>query len=89
MEFELRRYLFPTEGIAWTRGLGQPAGVYLMGDRVHVAAYGSPAEADLVARGAVHMAALRFDAETGERWHPRRAVVRVPAAQLVGAMGGG
>ncbi|CAN5792449.1 hypothetical protein BH23GEM6_BH23GEM6_01700 [soil metagenome] len=78
MKYETAEYELPVEGVAWTRGAGHPAAVYLLAGRCHFVAGGSPAEEVLVVRGALHMANVRFDQEQLERGHRQREVRLVP-----------
>lgn len=62
MRRKTARYELPIPGHAWTRGAGHPAGIFHLEGRCHFAALSSPAEADLVSRGAFRFATVRFDA---------------------------
>jgi len=74
MKYEKAEYEIPIDGVAWTRGAGHPAGVYLLAGRCYFVAVGSPAEDVLVDRGALHMATVRFDQDELERSHRRREI---------------
>jgi hypothetical protein len=81
MKYEQPDYELPIAGVAWTRGAGHPAGVYLLRGRCYFVALDSPAERVLVEGGALHMASVRFDPEPLERPHANRSVTLVePAA---------
>lgn len=74
-------YEHPVHDLRWTTGLGRPAGVYWLQGRSLIAAHESPAEAWLVAQGAVLVATLRFDADPLETRHDGRALdPAMPAA---------
>lgn len=77
---------FPIEGIAWSTGLGQPAGIYWLAGRCAIVGHGSPAEARLLGAGAVLIATLRFGPPSYETSHRGRTIQRVrPTAVLRGA----
>lgn len=59
-------YEFPIPGPAWTRGTGMVAGVFLLEGRCHVVAQESPAERDLLERGALQVAILHFGSDPRE-----------------------
>jgi hypothetical protein len=80
---EKAEYELPVEGVAWTRGAGHPAGIYLLDGRCHFVAIGSPAEALLSERGAVHVANVAFDQPSLERTHLYRRVRPIPSGELV------
>jgi hypothetical protein len=84
MKFQRPKYEFPVEGIRRTAGVGQPAGLFLLDGDLHVVARWSAAEADLLERGAIHFANLRFDHEAvGESraWPPVRPLGAASAAR--------
>lgn len=68
------------DDINWTAGVGRPAGVYWLDGRTVIAAHQSPAEENLVGRGAVLVATLRFDADPRERVHRHGTVERMRPA---------
>jgi len=79
------KYEYPIYGINWTGGVGRPAGMYWLDGDIVIATHGSPAEADLIARGGILAATLRFDASPHERSHRGRTVEAVrPEMFLVG-----
>ncbi len=80
MKYEKPEYELPIPGVAWTRGAGHPAGVFLLDGRCYFVALDSPAERVLVEGGALHMANVRFDPEPLERSHPKRSVRLVEPA---------
>jgi hypothetical protein len=81
MSYEKPEYELPIAGVAWTRGAGHPAGVYLLRGRCYFVALDSPAERVLVEKGALHMASVRFDPDPLEKPHANRSVRLVePAA---------
>ena len=53
--------------IRWRRNTLPHAGIWLVDGRYEVAAYGSPAEASLLERGALLVAGVAFDRHHGER----------------------
>lgn len=67
-------YEFPIPGPAWTRGTGMVAGVFLLEGRCHVAAEESPAERDLLERGALRVAILHFGSDPREGSRPGQSV---------------
>ncbi len=81
-------YEIPIDGVAWTRGSGHPAGMFLLEGRCHLVALGSPAEELLVERGAIHFASVTFGPPAAT---PLRAVrlVRASEAARWGQMTGG
>lgn len=83
MEYRKPSYEYPIEGVAWTRGSGHPAGVYLYAGRFHFAALGSPAQEELTARGALYVATVRFDEEELERGYRERPLRRLGAGEAV------
>ena len=78
-------YEYPHLDVAWTRGGDPAAGIFLLAGRCHIAAYDSPAARALVDGGALHIAGVRFDAESRERSHRGRSVRRVTAATWLDA----
>lgn len=85
--YEPPDYEYPVEGVAWTAGVGRPAGIYWLDDRCIIAGHGSPAESWLLERRALLIATLRFEAEPYERHHPGRAVRAAPALEVLAALG--
>jgi hypothetical protein len=81
-------YELPIEGVAWTRGSGHPAGIYLHQGRVHFAALGSPAAEALDERGALHVANVRFDAPAPVLPSSTR-IVRLDARSVLARFAGG
>lgn len=71
---EKPKYEYPIYGVNWTGGIGRPAGMYWLDGDIVIAAHGSPAEADLIARGGILAATLRFDSSPLERTHRGRTV---------------
>jgi hypothetical protein len=62
----------PIAGSAWSTRVELGAGIYFLDGRTHVAGHHSPAERELVERGALLIASLRFDRE--RHGHGRRPV---------------
>jgi hypothetical protein len=92
MKPDKAEYELPIAGVAWTRGSGHPAGVYLLDGRCYFVALDSPAERVLVEGGALHMANVRFDPEPLERSYssrPVRLVDPASAARWLGSDSGG
>lgn len=77
------KYEHPVDDINWTAGVGRPAGIYWLAGRSVIAGHGTAAEQNLLDRGAVLIATLRFDADPLERSHAGRIVERVHPGVLV------
>lgn len=73
------QYEFPVAGVAWTKGAGTPAGVFFLDGRCHLVAESSPAQDELLAQGALHIATVRFDGPVVETTFPGRPVRNLPA----------
>jgi hypothetical protein len=85
---EKPEYELPIDGVAWTRGSGHPAGMFLLGGRCHLVALGSPAEELLVERGAIHFASVTFEPPPMATSEPRPLrLVRAVEAARWGARG--
>jgi hypothetical protein len=76
MRFEPQEHLDPQQERRREPGLGAPAGVFLLDGAYHVAGFASAAADRLHARGALLIAALRFDG-------PARDSSRAAAAPLL------
>lgn len=81
-KYEKAQYEHPIYGINWTAGIGRPTGIYWLDGASLFAVHGSLAEDELVARGAILMATLRFDGDPLEQSHRGRTVDTVPAHML-------
>lgn len=88
LKSEKPEYEIPVEGVAWTRGAGHPAGVFLLDGRCYFVARGSPAEEVLADRGALHVANVKFDAEPLERSHTGREVRSLSAGEAARLLAG-
>lgn len=80
-EYDGPGYEHLVHDLKWTTGLGEPAGVYWLDGRSLIAAHESPAEAWLVANGAILVATLRFDADPLETRQDGRVVDRLTPAE--------
>lgn len=90
MKLEQPEYEFPIEDRQHARRAGQPAGIYLLDGRYHIAAHWTAQERALVARGALYVATLLFDAcpyDTGRDARPLR-LAPFPAPPYTRAHGG-
>ncbi len=87
MELEDPRYQYPIESINHTDGAGRPAGIYLLGGIVRLAARWSAAERALQEAGAIYVATLMFERSPYERTRPGARVERVPAGALFASAG--
>ena len=81
MKSDSTRHEDQVVSFAWTGGCGGGAGVFLLEGRCHVAAHRSHAERQLVERGALLVATLRFDRDPAEGSHPERAVRTLPSRE--------
>jgi hypothetical protein len=84
MTFQRPKYELPVEGIRRTSGVGHPAGLFLLDGDLHVVARWSEAERDLLERGAIHFADLRFDhgaVAESRAWPPVRPIEVAQAAR--------
>ncbi len=87
MKSDQPQYEFPVLDIAWSQGIGQPAGVFLLDGHCHVASYTSPAAHHLLKAGALLVATLRFDAGQ-EAFHPERWIRPLAPHEAVRQFGG-
>lgn len=85
-EYEAPKYEHPVDDINWTKGVGQPAGVYWLRDRTVIAAHDSAAEARLISAGATLVATLRFDPDPVDTVQRGRTVERLEPARAVRAL---
>lgn len=79
-------YELPIPGPAWTRGAGHPAAVYYLAGSCHFVAASSPGEDELVGRGGIRIATVRFDRDTPRHLPPGpvRALPHAEAARRFG-----
>lgn len=75
--------------IAWRPGGLPRAGVYLLDGRTHVVAQRSPAERDLLERGAFPVAVLSFDGSPAERPIPDGDIRAIGVREAVERFGHG
>ncbi|MEX1182792.1 MAG: hypothetical protein WEF86_06120 [Gemmatimonadota bacterium] len=81
-DYDALEYEHPVDDINRTAGVGRPAGVYWLDGGSIIAGHDTPAEARLVAAGAVLVATLRFDPDPAERMQRGRAVRRLTHLQV-------
>jgi hypothetical protein len=74
MDSPVPKYVFPYHIPAFATGAPPVAGVYYLDGRCHVAGELSPQEADLLERGAIRIATVRFDGGGGEVVAPDRVL---------------
>lgn len=84
MDQDSPRHYLPARDIDWTGGAGQPAGIYWLDGRCRMAAHGTPAEANLLAAGAIHIATLRFEPDFLEGRRPGYAAGLVAFRRSIG-----
>jgi hypothetical protein len=70
------------DDINWTAGVGRPAGIFWLDGGCVMATHDTAAEERLLARGAVLVATLRYDADPLETVHRRGSVERVAAHRM-------
>jgi hypothetical protein len=74
MDSPVPKYVFPYQIPAFATGAPPAAGVYYLDGRCHVAGETSHEEADLLERGALRIATVRFDGGGGEVVPPDRVL---------------
>lgn len=88
MELEDPRYSYPVEWINHTDGAGRPAGIYLLGGQLLLAARFSAAERALREAGALYVATLCFSGDPYERARPGAVVNRVDGRRWLTTVAG-
>ncbi|CAN5864883.1 hypothetical protein BH23GEM3_BH23GEM3_09250 [soil metagenome] len=88
MKADSQKYELPVSGSAWTKSVELGAGIFFLAGRTHVAGHSSAAEGELLARGAMLIATLRFRPDPLEASHPERAVRALGTGAAVNRFGG-
>lgn len=81
-------YEFPVVGTFWAKSVELGAGVFFLDDRTYVAGHGSPAERQLLERGALRIATLCFDPDPREASHPGRPLILLGMREAARRFGG-
>lgn len=83
MKIDSPKYVLPAPDYAWAGSARHGAGIFFLDGRTHVAPHRSPAERDLLDRGALHLASLRFDPDPREGRRPGTEVRTLAAGEAV------